>query len=306
MCQIISLDVVGNPVPNAIQVMPEARPDSGSNAEPGQFEITQGLSEALTWTKASKSPVDVPTVKVFGLPCARVTQAETLDLVDRFILERTPRLIITANLHFAMLSQVSPVLRWLNRKADLVLADGMPLVWASRLKGRKNRLPERVTGADLVPALCVRAADLGHRVYFLGGADGVAEEAVRKVRETAPDLNVIGIEAPHFSKLSTADREALVARIHASRPDLLFVALGQPKGELWLAENLENLGVPVSIQIGASLDFLAGRVKRAPIWVQRIGMEWFWRLASEPGRLFSRYASNAVFLLRKIFRGKGD
>jgi len=167
-------------------------------------------------------------------------------------------------------------------------------------------LPERVTGADLVPALCDRAADLGHRVYFLGGAEGVAEEAVRRVTEKSPDLNVVGIDAPHFAKLTPAEREEVVQRIRTARPDLLFVALGQPKGELWLAENLEKLGVPVNIQIGASLDFLAGRVKRAPVWVQRIGMEWFWRLASEPGRLFTRYLSNALFLVRKALLGKGD
>ncbi len=286
--------------------MPEPSSASNSPPEPDRFDVTQGLSEALTWSKRSAESTGVPVVKVFGLPCAKVTQAETLDLVDRFILERSPRLIITANLHFAMLSQVSPILRWLNRKADLVLADGMPLVWASRLKGRAGRLPERVTGADLVPALCERAADLGHRVYFLGGADGVAEEAVRRLTEKSPDLNVVGIDAPHFARLTLAEREDVVQRIRTARPDLLFVALGQPKGELWLAENLEKLGVPVNIQIGASLDFLAGRVKRAPVWIQRIGMEWFWRLASEPGRLFSRYLSNAIFLVRKALRGKSD
>jgi len=286
--------------------MPDPSSASNSPPEPDRFDVTQGLSEALTWSRRPAASVGVPVVKVFGLPCAKVTQAETLDLVDRFILERTPRLIITANLHFAMLSQVSPILRWLNRKADLVLADGMPLVWASRLKGRASRLPERVTGADLVPALCERAADLGHRVYFLGGAEGGAEEAGRRLTEKSPDINVVGIDAPHFARLSPAEREDVVQRIRTARADLLFVALGQPKGELWLAENLEKLGVPVSIQIGASLDFLAGRVKRAPVWIQRIGMEWFWRLASEPGRLFSRYLSNAVFLVRKALRDKSD
>lgn len=286
--------------------MPDPTSSSNSPTDQNDFDVTQGLSEALTWAKRPAEAAGVPVVKVFGLPCAQVTQAETLDIVDRFILERSPRLVITANLHFAMLSQVSPILRWLNRKADLVLADGMPLVWASRLKGKANRLPERVTGADLVPALCDRAADLGHRVYFLGGAEGVAEEAVRRVTEKSPDLNVVGIDAPHFAKLTPAEREEVVQRIRTARPDLLFVALGQPKGELWLAENLEKLGVPVNIQIGASLDFLAGRVKRAPVWVQRIGMEWFWRLASEPGRLFTRYLSNALFLVRKALLGKGD
>lgn len=306
MCQIIGSSA--SEIQSRVRTydMPDSSPASNSPSENHNYDVTQGLSEAITWAKRPAEAVGIPVVKVFGLPCAKVSQAETLDIVDRFILERTPRLIITANLHFAMLSQVSPILRWLNRKADLVLADGMPLVWASRSKGRANRLPERVTGADLVPALCERAAELGHRVYFLGGAEGVAEEAVRRVMEKSPDLNVVGIDAPHFAKLTPAEREEVVHRIRSTRADLLFVALGQPKGELWLAENLEKLGVPVSIQIGASLDFLAGRVKRAPVWIQRIGMEWFWRLASEPGRLFTRYLSNALFLIRKALHGKGD
>jgi N-acetylglucosaminyldiphosphoundecaprenol N-acetyl-beta-D-mannosaminyltransferase len=119
-----------------------------------------------------------------------------------------------------------------------------------------------------------------------------------------PDFNVVGIDAPDFARLSLDERKALVAKVRRVRADLLFVALGQPKGELWLAENLEELGVPVSIQIGASLDFLAGRVKRAPLWVQRVGMEWSWRLACEPGRLFNRYLKNARFLASQI-KGAG-
>lgn len=267
-------------------------------------DVTQGLSEALTWTKIPSTPAGVPIVRVFGVPLAKVTQNETVRIIDRFILERHPRLVITANLHFAMLAQVSPILRWLNRKADLILADGMPLVWASKFMGRDHKLPERVTGADLVPALCVHAADMGHRVYFLGGAEGVAEDAVRRLLEKSPDLAVVGIDAPHFARLTPDERDMVVERVRNAKADILFVALGQPKGELWLAENLEKLGVPVSIQIGASLDFLAGRVKRAPRWIQRIGMEWFWRLASEPGRLFRRYLSNAVFLAKKALGGK--
>lgn len=268
---------------------------------------TLGLSEALEWSKTDSSTLDIPKTTVMGLPLARVSQAETLDLIDSFIMERTPRLIITANLHFAMLSQIQPMLRWLNRKADLVLADGMPLVWASRLRGRDQALPERVTGADLLPSLCNRAAELGHRIYFLGGSDGVADEAVARLKERYPDLNVVGINAPHFAQLTPEQHKQTVAQVRRARADILFVALGQPKGELWLAENLQELGVPVSIQIGASLDFIAGRVKRAPRWIQRIGMEWFWRLACEPGRLFSRYVRNIRFLFGEMLKsGRND
>lgn len=283
--------------------MPELlSPKKNSSRKPIRHKLlkTLGLSDALEWSKLPSSFIEVPKITVMGLPLARVSQSETLDLIDSFIMERTPRLVITANLHFAMLCQVQPMLRWLNRKADLVLADGMPLVWASRLKGRALALPERVTGADLVPALCGRAAELGHRVYFLGGAEGVAVEAVARIKILHPDLNVVGIDAPNFARLTPEERKSIVSRVRQAHADLLFVALGQPKGELWLAENLEELGVPVSIQIGASLDFLAGRVKRAPIWIQRIGMEWSWRLACEPGRLFTRYLKNARFLAGQI------
>jgi len=249
---------------------------------------------------ASSNFPSPPTVRVWGLSLARITSSQLIDLVDRLIARREPSYFITANLHYAMLSAQDPRLAEVNRRAALVVADGMPLVWYSRLVGRG--LPERVTGADNVYRLAKRAAARGHRVFLLGGLPEVARRAAERLAGLYPGLNLVGIESPRIDRLSAEEHGALIARIRQAAPDLLLVALGQPKGELWLAENLEALGVPVSVQIGASLDFVAGRVRRAPRWAQRIGAEWLWRITREPRRMIPRYAADAVFMVRAIFR----
>jgi N-acetylglucosaminyldiphosphoundecaprenol N-acetyl-beta-D-mannosaminyltransferase len=198
-----------------------------------------------------------------------------------------------------MLTEELPDLRGINERAAFILADGKPLVWASRMQG--SPLPERVAGSDLIFHLCEEAAREGFRVFLLGGPPGVAEEASRRLVDRYPGLRIVGTECPPFRQPTPEEEEALVDRIRAARPDLLFVAFGQPKGERWIVRHLDRLGVPVSVQIGASLDFAAGRVRRAPRWMQRTGLEWAFRLWLEPRRLAGRYARNAWFILRKVF-----
>jgi N-acetylglucosaminyldiphosphoundecaprenol N-acetyl-beta-D-mannosaminyltransferase len=248
-------------------------------------------------TTAAALSVPAP-VRVWGVALTPITFPQTLDLIDRLIAERKPGYFITANLHYAMLTAREPRLAAVNEEAAFILADGMPLVWASRW--RSTRLPERVTGADLFPALCERAAARQHRIFLLGGAPGVAEEAARKMSERFPGLQVVGIEAPPFRPLTPEEQAAMFDRIRAARPDLLFVAFGQPKGEIWLHEHYRVLDVPVCVQVGASIDFAAGRVRRSPRWLQRIGLEWAYRLVSEPRRLLLRYAQNFFFALRML------
>ncbi|HEY1376701.1 MAG TPA: WecB/TagA/CpsF family glycosyltransferase [Gemmataceae bacterium] len=243
---------------------------------------------------ASEPP---PPVEVWGLPLAPLTLPETVALIDRWVADRTPRYVITANVHYAMLAANDPRLGPVTRGAALVLADGMPLVWAAR-----GRLPERVAGSDLVPALCRQAADRGHRVFLLGAAPGVAEQAAANLRERFPGVTVAGTLAPPFRDLSAAETDELIRTVRDARPDLLFVAFGQPKGELWVAEHYRALGAPVTMQVGATLDFLAGRVSRAPRWVQRVGLEWAYRLLREPRRLAGRYLSNGLFVARMVVR----
>jgi len=237
---------------------------------------------------------------VWGLPLSPVTFPQALDAVERLIRAGRPSYFITANLHYAMLTDQDPRLDAVNRGAALVLADGMPLVWASRW--RPARLPERVAGSDLVPALCERAARRGYRVFLLGGAPEVGAEAARRLCERFPGLQIVGVESPPFRPLSAQEQAELVARVRAARPDLLFVAFGQPRGEFWLAEHYQALGVPVCAQVGATLDFLAGRVPRAPRWLQRLGLEWVYRLYQEPARLARRYANNLLFAFKMLAR----
>ena len=237
-------------------------------------------------------------VRVWGLPLAPLTLEKTVDEVERLIHSGQPRYFITANIHYAMLVERDASLAAVNEAAAFLVADGMPLVWASRWKGRA--LPERVTGADLFPALCARAAARGYRVFLLGGAPGVGEEAARHLRDRFEGLTVVGVESPPFRPLSPTEQNELVERIRASRPDILFLCFRMPNGERWLAEWCPTLGIPVCVNIGASLDFMAGRVPRAPHWIQRFGLEWSYRLYQEPGRLIPRYVKNGLFVLRML------
>jgi N-acetylglucosaminyldiphosphoundecaprenol N-acetyl-beta-D-mannosaminyltransferase len=240
----------------------------------------------------------VDRIVVLGFPLARLDYAGTLEQVDRLIERGRPAFFITANLHYARLCDRDPRLAAINREAAFLVADGMPLVWASRLG--PTPLPERVAGSDLIYSLCQRAAWRGHRVFFLGGAAGVAQRAADRLCERYPGLQVAGVEAPELDRLSAGEHAGLLARIRGAAPDLLLVAFGQPKGELWLAENCGRLGVPACVQVGASFDFVAGRVRRAPRWLRRVGLEWLYRAAREPGRLAGRYCGDAWFLVRAI------
>jgi len=240
----------------------------------------------------------IPTIDLWGLPLAKMTFAETVDAVDCLIAAGEPRLFITANLHYAMLTSRDPRLADINRQAAFVLADGMPMVWWSRF--RKRPLPERVTGSDLIFLLARRAAERGHRVYLLGGAPGVPETAAQNLQARYPGLTIAGAESPPVGAWSSEVEAAICARVRAARADLLFAALGQPRGELWLHENLSRLGVPACVQVGATLDFVAGRIRRAPRWMQRTGLEWAYRLLREPKRMGPRYLQDTLFLARAV------
>jgi N-acetylglucosaminyldiphosphoundecaprenol N-acetyl-beta-D-mannosaminyltransferase len=239
-------------------------------------------------------------VWILGIPFVRLRMAGTVQAICDLIDRRDPAYIITANLHYAMLTEQHVDLRAINEAAALIIADGAPLVWASRWNGEP--LPERVAGSDLIFELSSVAAQRGFRLFLLGGAEGVAVEAAHRLCARYPGLRVVGTECPSLQHLSGEEEAALVARIRAARPDILLVAFGQPKGERWIYRHRDELLVPVSIQVGASLDFAAGMIRRAPRWMQKAGLEWAFRVALEPRRLFWRYAGDAWFLVRVFVR----
>jgi N-acetylglucosaminyldiphosphoundecaprenol N-acetyl-beta-D-mannosaminyltransferase len=234
-------------------------------------------------------------VAILGIPFDPVTIDGAIARIEGMIASRQPHYVVTANVDFLIQAQSDVELRRILIDADLVLCDGTPVVWASAWLG--NRLPERVAGADLAPALLRVAAEKGHRVFFLGAAPGVAAEAAARLQTEHPTLKIVGHYAPPFAGLLEMDHAQIVQRVREARPDILLVSFGCPKQEKWIAMHHRTLGVPVAIGVGATLDFIAGRVKRAPAWMRRSGTEWLYRLAQEPRRLFRRYATDLVYFL---------
>jgi exopolysaccharide biosynthesis WecB/TagA/CpsF family protein len=231
-----------------------------------------------------------PPIAILGVAFDNVTTSEAVAAIEQMVASRRPHYLVTANVDFVVQGQSDADLRRILAEAHMVLCDGTPLVWASRLLG--NRLPERVAGSDLVPVVLRVAAEKGYRVFFLGAEPDVAKEAVSKLRQEHPSLVIAGHYSPPFRPLSEMDNEEIKRRIREARPDLLFVAFGCPKAEKWIATHYRELGVPVVAGVGATIDFIAGRVKRAPRWMQRAGMEWIFRLVQEPRRLWRRYVTD--------------
>ena len=243
-------------------------------------------------------------VWVWGVPFMPLTLVQTAEAVSALIEKAQPAFFITANTHYTMLTRENPDLEDVNARAAFIVADGAPLVWAARR--RPVPLPERVAGSDLIFTLSELAARRGYRLFFAGGAPGVAEEAARQLTARYPGLQVVGTAAPSFHDLDADDYNKLRAQIIEARPHLLIVAASMPRGERWLSTYLEDLGVPVGVNLGASIDFAAGRINRAPRWMQKSGLEWAFRLVLEPGRLFSRYARNARFILSMTLHGSSQ
>jgi N-acetylglucosaminyldiphosphoundecaprenol N-acetyl-beta-D-mannosaminyltransferase len=221
-----------------------------------------------------------PPVRILGVPVHPMTTASTLAWVAAAVAARTPRQVCTANPEFVMRAQRDPEFRRVLNAADVVLPDGVGLLWAARRQGVV--LPERVAGSDLIYQLAGLAAQHHWRVYYLGAAEGVAAEAAARLQARYPGLEVAGTFA---GSPRAEDEAALVARVQAARPHLLLVAYGAPAQDKWIARNKAQLGVPVSIGVGGAFDFVAGVAQRAPRWVQRLGLEWLHRLAREPWRL---------------------
>ena len=264
----------------------------------------QGLVKLIKEVKgeSEKSRVLNPqpsmqTASLFKIPVARVREAEAVEwIIARAKARRGTGAAFVATLNVDFVANAvsgwpfkgNDELWGYLKNADFVTADGMPIVLLSKLLRRP--LPERVTGADLVPAICSRCAAEGLSVYVLGGDRAAVDAAFAKL--AIPGLKVAGVD-PAFVKLDE-DQPEIIARINAAKPDILFVALGNPKQELWMGRNAAKLDVGAMIGIGGTFNFLAGRVRRAPRWMQRCGLEWIYRISQEPGRLWKRYAYGIV------------
>ena len=234
-------------------------------------------------------------VEIAGVPVDTVDMAGALERLQAAI--GGPRLfqVSTVNLDFLVRAQTDPGICRLFSRTDLNLADGAPVVWLGRLLGAD--VPDRVAGADLVPALLAQVARTGARVFLLGGEDGVAAEAAVRLTEQFPGLVIAGTHEPPRAAVDDMDNTGICERITAANTDILLVALGHPKQERWIDLNRERLQVSVAIGVGCVLDLIVGRSRRAPRWMQSAGLEWAFRLGQEPRRLVARYLTDAAWLI---------
>jgi N-acetylglucosaminyldiphosphoundecaprenol N-acetyl-beta-D-mannosaminyltransferase len=255
---------------------------------------------------AARAPEPGAKTRLFGLDFDPLTQPGLVDRVERAIGAREPCWIATLNVQIVCLAHRDPDFHKVLQRADVRTADGMPIVWISRLEGRP--LPGRVTGADLLVPLAHRAAERGWRLFLCGGAPGVAEQVAQVLQREAPGVHIAGVACPQFSSpdalTDPAANAELLARIEAAAPDVLLVAFGAPKQERWIDAHRRSgaLRVPVAVGVGGSFDFLIGEQRRAPGWMRGAGLEWIHRALTQPARLGPRYVRDAFTFARMVAR----
>ncbi len=259
-----------------------------------------GLTYSDT-TPSRNATQATPSRAICGIPIHAVTMDDTLEACKRAVATGQPLNIACVNVAKLVKVQNDPVLRDSVLSADLTIPDGAPIVWASRILRRP--LPERVAGIDLFERLLEVSGQSSWRVYFLGATDEVLEDVLARVRRDHPGLVVSGAKNGYFDPSEAA---SVADEVAATQPDVIFVAITSPKKERFLKLLGERTLIPVAHGVGGSFDVYAGKTKRAPVWMQRTGLEWFFRILQEPRRMWRRYAvTNTLFLLllgRNILR----
>ena len=225
---------------------------------------------------------------ILGVRFDNLTLLETLAKIRTFISEKKARVVVTPNVDFLMLARANPYFREIVNNGDLNLCDSMPLFWASRFYGKP--LTSRIAGSDLFPKLCQLASEEGYKIYLFGAMPGIAQETKKKLEAQFPSLSVVGASSPppNFN-IHSSDTLDILSVITQATPDILFVALGPPKQEEFISKYRDHLKIPLSIGVGGAFDFFLGHKKRAPKWLQNMGLEWAHRLFHEPRRLGWRY-----------------
>lgn len=242
-------------------------------------------------------------IKFMNTEIDNLTMSEALDKIDELILENKNAYVVTPNVdHIIQLERGGEIVD-VYKHADLILCDGKPLVWIS--KWYKTPIREKISGSDLFPRLCERAAQKGYKMFFLGAAEGVAAKAASNLEKRFPGLDVCGVYSPPFGFEKDAKEMAKITKmIKNASPQILIVGLGAPKQEKFIYENRAKLGVPISLGLGASLDFEAGNIKRAPKWMADHGLEWFYRITQDPKRLAKRYLVDDRKIVKLAFKYK--
>ncbi len=227
------------------------------------------------------------TQNILGVGISTINLRQAVDTLAAWIVHQERHYVCVSNVHSVMECQDADDLRLIHNQAGMVTPDGVPLVWLLRLAGHRH--VDRVYGPDLLLAAFSDPVMAGARHYFYGGAQGVADQLVSRLRRDFPASQVVGTYCPPFRALTPEEDAEVIAKINAARPDIVWVGLGMPKQERWIAEHLGSVDAAVLIGVGAAFDFLSGAKRQAPPWMQRNGLEWLFRLATEPRRLWRRY-----------------
>jgi N-acetylglucosaminyldiphosphoundecaprenol N-acetyl-beta-D-mannosaminyltransferase len=234
------------------------------------------------------SAAGIRTRDILGVPIAITDYARAMDAMDAMVEQRERGYVCAAPVHAVMVAQDDPEMYAALRGSTLTVPDGMPLVWAANMLG--EHLPDRVYGPELMLRYNDRCAERGHRVWLYGGRDqGSLVQLALSVRRRHPGIKIVGGYSPPFRQLSAGEEDYVVEQINGSDADVLWVGIGVPKQEKWMARMRERLDVPVMCGVGAAFDFHAGRISQAPRWMQERGLEWTYRIAQEPKRLLPRY-----------------
>lgn len=230
-----------------------------------------------------------------------VTMPETIAAIEQMIEADKKSYVVAINVDVVMKIEEDSYLKKVVDNADMVLVDGKPLVWISKLHGKP--LKAKISGSDLVPLLCEVAAEKGYKIFIIGGKDGIAEQAKEKLENRLPKIKIVGTYAPPFGfEKNESELDKINQMISEAHPDLLIACFGCPKQEKWIYENIEKYNAKVSVCAGATVDFLAGNVKRAPRWMSDHGLEWFYRFTQEPKRMFKRYFVDDTKIVKLIFK----
>jgi len=231
-------------------------------------------------------------IEILGCPLDNLTIDETLRIIDEMIASGKPHQHVVVNVAKLLQIRSDPELKRIVSSCDIINVDGMPIIWASRLF--RKRLKERVAGIDLMQKLIAEAMKKGYKLYFLGAEEDVVRNVVEKYKKVHPDIQIVGYRNGYWN---VDEEREVVNAIRDSKPDILFVAISSPKKEIFLEKYLDEIGVPFVMGVGGSYDIIAGKIKRAPLWAQKSGFEWLFRLVQEPRRMWKRYLiGNTIFV----------
>jgi N-acetylglucosaminyldiphosphoundecaprenol N-acetyl-beta-D-mannosaminyltransferase len=240
---------------------------------------------------------DPPRVNVLGVGVSALNLDSAVAAVEQALLSQTKGYVCVTGVHGVSEAQEDPAFRAILNRSFLTTPDGVPMVWMGRLQGFRQM--GRVYGPDLMLRVCESSAARGFTHFFYGGGPGVAEELKGRLEQRFPGLRILGTYAPPFRPLTAEEEAGLVRQVRALKPDVFWVGLSTPKQEKFMAQYWQRLEATLFFGVGAAFDFHAGRVRQAPRWMQRSGLEWLFRLMCEPRRLWKRYLkNNPLFVLR--------